>query len=271
MFSTYKEIDSYGLSYIGRRASNQDCYLISDNGDIKFFAVADGMGGMAAGELASKRVLETAKEILTSSGDTGKNDLKFLLKRIFTAADNSIQKITNTNPEMHGMGTTLCCMLVKDDAYVYGNIGDSRLYHINGTSLNQLTEDHTFTEKYLKQFGPPVPPDVKQMSHIIYRALNGEGDEPDIFPINEPFAKMKQGDAFLICSDGLFPEKSIVEEPDIKRFLTGLPNLKTTAEQLICESYYNGSQDNITVVLLTYGKLQREILNLEIDEYPPVS
>jgi serine/threonine protein phosphatase PrpC len=270
VFNSIKPIEAFELSFQGRRQTNQDSCLIYNSGDLKFYAIADGMGGMAAGAIASQKVLETAKEILTTSEDTTKSDLKSLLKRIFTGADNAIRKITSINPEYMGMGTTLTCLLAKGNAYVYGNIGDSRLYFYNGSTVTQLTEDHTYVEKYIRQFGHPVPLDVLNMKHVIYKAINGEHDDPDIFPLNEPYSTFSDGDTFLICSDGMLTETEEDQKFLIKRFLTGLPTLQQAAEQLICEAYHNGSTDNISVLLLTYGNLERISADIEIDEYPPL-
>jgi len=268
--NTKYSIDSFALTFIGRRQTNQDACLILEHDDLKFFAVADGMGGMAGGSIASKKVLQAAKSVIqgTTTKDSKKN-LKSILRKIFHAADQIIKETIKDDPLLDGMGTTLCAILSQNNHYVFGNIGDSRVYQINNTSAKVITEDHTFVEKYLRQFGPPVPPDLKAMSHIIYKAINGEGDEADIFPVKEDYLKFKDGDAFLICSDGLVTDDEDMLKHDIQRMLTGLPNLRLACEQLVCEAYYNGSTDNITVVALTYGNFRRTLSRIELDDYPP--
>jgi serine/threonine protein phosphatase PrpC len=266
---TKHSIDSFALTFIGKRQTNQDSCIIVEHGDLQFFAVADGMGGMAGGSIASKKVLQAAKLVLLAIKPDSKKNLKSILKKIFQEADNAIKQTIKDDPLLDGMGTTLCALLCEKNHYVYGNIGDSRIYHLNEKGTRVITEDHTFVEKYLRQFGPPVPPDLKAMSHIIYKAINGEGDEADIFPSDKEYLYLRDGDAFILCSDELVTDDEDMLRHDIHRMVTGLPNLRLACEQLVCEAYYNGSTDNITIVALSYGNFRKTLTHIELDDYPP--
>lgn len=269
MFSLLKKLDSYGLSFIGKRSSNQDKFTIHQSNGLVLLAVADGMGGTKGGEIASNIAIKTACKVVDNTNNTGKKQLKAVLAEIYKKADEEIAKVHTQYSDLNGMGTTLSCALLKNDAFVCGNIGDSRVYYYNGEEFKKITEDHTYIEQYLKQFGPPVPQEAMYSSNIIYRAMTGEGDKPDIFPDNEQYLTLKNGDALVLCTDGLIPDKSDNQEGILKAYLTGFESLKESTEQLICNAYYSGSTDNITLILATMGTLKRRDFNLDKETYPP--
>lgn len=269
MFSLLKKLDCYGLSFIGKRSSNQDKFVIHQSNGLTLLAVADGMGGAKGGEIASNIAIKSACKVIDETSGAGKKDLKWILEEIYRKADEEITKVHTEHSDLNGMGTTLSCALVKNDAFVCGNVGDSRVYHYNGDEFRKITEDHTYVEQYLKQFGPPVPQEAMYSSNIIYRAMTGEGDKPDIFPENEQYLTLKNGEALLLCSDGLIPDKSEDQEGVLKAYVTGFESLKESTEQLICNAYYSGSTDNITVIIASMGNLKRKDFNLDKETYPP--
>ena len=261
---------SFALSVRGRRETNQDACLILEKEQIKFLAVADGMGGAAGGETASQQVVEACRHVfdeLSANELDSPGGLKDALKTMFFHARKRLQQIIAKQPELSGMGTTLSCVLLSGNSYVWGNIGDSRVYLFDGASLRQLTTDHSFVEEYRQQHGPDIPAYVRQQSNIITRALGGDNDSPDIFPEDKDYESIENGHGFVICSDGLLPEKVDDDASWIADYLVQTNNLKEAAESMVSHAFAGGSTDNISVVLYEYGTFRR---NVDRKDTPPI-
>jgi len=267
------KIDYYSLSFIGKRKINQDsCVVLKPSSNSIFLAVADGMGGTAGGEVASKTVLATAQRILTEKfkTDVQPEHLKNILKQIFQASQTDISYIKTDDSELVSMGTTLTCVLILDDKFVCGNIGDSRIYWYNNSDLKQITVDHTHLQEYVNTAGGDVAEKIiEKYSHLLTRAIDGGNHEPDIYPEVMPFEYLRQGEAFVLCSDGMILDKSSTSTISLKNFLIGTKKLKDAAEKLVSYAYNEGSDDNITIVLCTIGKIKKHKINLEKYAYPP--
>lgn len=267
------KIDYYSLSFIGRRRINQDsCVVLKPSSNSIFLAVADGMGGTAGGEVASKTVLATAQRILTEKfkEDVQPEQLKNILKQIFLSSQTDISTKKNENSELVSMGTTLTCVLILDNKFVYGNIGDSRIYWYNNSELKQVTVDHTHLQEYIKTADGDVSEKIlEKYSHLLTRAIDGGNHEPDIYPEVMPFEYLKQGEAFVLCSDGMILDKSSACNINFKNFLIGTKKLKDAAEKLVSYAYSEGSDDNITIVLCTIGKINKHKIKLAKYAYPP--
>ncbi len=253
------QIKHYGLTFIGRRKNNEDAILqlkVDDN--TWCFAVADGMGGAEAGEVASSEVMEQIKATLKTffPGETpDEPDLKKITKRIFDDAQNKIAEIVKKQPELDGMGTTLTLLLIHKDHYVWGNVGDSRIYLAQNGSVKQITIDHSYIEQYKKEHNTEVPESIaNRYGNIITRAISGNEDKADIFPEDKPYEVMQKGDVFLLCSDGLITSKASDSGTLLLPYLYAWKNLKTVAEQLIARAFNDGASDNISVVLVVNGK-----------------
>ena len=255
------ELEFYSVSYTGRRSNNEDsCITLSFNGDSYFLAVADGMGGAAGGEIASSIVIETAKKYLNDNFTTKvyPEDLKEMLLRIFDLAQLAVSEEEKEKPELQGMGSTLSCALIAGDKYVVGNLGDSRLYLMKHGKLTLLTEDHTYIRQLQKELGDKTDPTkLQRFSHLLVKVINGGKDKPDIFPQESMFYTLHEGEALLLCSDGLVTDKVTGRYDDLEKSITGANSLKDAAEQLISFAYDSGSSDNITVVLAAYGQMER--------------
>ncbi|MGE5432936.1 MAG: PP2C family protein-serine/threonine phosphatase [Syntrophomonadaceae bacterium] len=268
------ELEFYSVSYTGRRSNNEDsCITLSFNGDSYFLAVADGMGGAAGGEVASRIVIETAKNYLNANFTTRvyPEDLKEMLGRIFDLAQEAVAKEQKQNPQLEGMGSTLTCALISGDKYVVGNMGDSRLYLLRQGKLQLLTEDHTYIKQLQKELGNKADPaKLQRFSHLLVRAINGGQDKPDIFPAEEMFYTLREGEVMLLCSDGLMTDKVSTQFEDLENYIVGTRSLKTAAEQLVSYAYNSGSADNITVVLAGFGHLERTERNILKRKYPPM-
>ena len=206
----------------GLRENQEDFY---GNYKDEFFVVADGLGGHAAGEVASKIAVETA--ISTYKTSRGKGTKK-LLEKIGSQVNKAIIEDSRKNPERAGMGTTLVCAAVQSKKVFFGNVGDSRAYLFTDRKLKRKTEDDRDRAGFLiKALG--VDEDVK--SHITA-------------------GSRKKGDLILLCTDGL---TDFVSEAVIEKILASNANLKSKAKGLIEASLQFESTDNITVGLIVYS------------------
>jgi len=222
------------LTDVGRqRQSNEDSYLDRE----PVFAVADGMGGARAGEVASRMAVEAFDD----QGDGGSPEDR--LRHVATEANRRIYEMAQSDTEHAGMGTTLTAAMVTGREVAVGHVGDSRLYRLRGGKLERLTEDHSLVEELVRQgrLSPEEAENHPQRS-IITRAL---GPEPDV-DVETFTHTARDGDVYLICSDGL---SGMVSEDDITAILERADSLDAAARELVEAANRAGGKDNITVVL----------------------
>lgn len=268
-------ITAHGTTFPGRRDVNQDDILhFYPSPDSFFLAVADGMGGMAGGQIASQTVLQTVETFLRDQFEAktiSPSSLKRILADAFDQAQGTIRDITEQDPSLEGMGTTLTCVLGCEDQFVAGNLGDSRVYYLRDGEIVQVTEDHSYLREFEKEAGSEgLDPDlIAQYGHIISKTVDGKGDEPDLFPQNEDAFVLNEQEGFLLCSDGLIVNDLEDQQELFKSYLIGTPDLKTAAESLVSLAYYSGSTDNISVVLSEVGSLNREPGQVRTYPFPP--
>lgn len=267
-------ISAHGTTYPGRRDVNQDDILqFYPTSQSFFLAVADGMGGVAGGHVASEAVLETSKEYLTTRfrKQVAASDLKSILSEMFDRCQSKINVLTEERPSLRGMGTTLTCVLGYDDRFVVGNLGDSRAYYLHDGTLSQLTEDHSYLNELKRQSGSnSVDPGlVAKYGHIVSKTLDGSGDSPDFFPKNQEHYALTRNDGFLLCSDGLILDELGDLESLFESYMLGTPNLRTAAESLVSLAYLTGSTDNISVVLAEVDGLERGKQDVRTYPFPP--
>ena len=266
-------LDYYSLSFVGRRKNNQDsCVVLKPSRKSMFLAVADGMGGAAGGEVASKSVMASAQRTLKEKFkcEVRPEHLKDILIKIFSLAQTDILNKIKSDPDLTGMGTTLSCVLILDDKFVFGSIGDSRIYRYTDSELIQISIDHTFIQEYIDNVGRDIPKKIiENHGHFLTRAINGGDCDPDIFPRTTQYESLKDGEAFLLCSDGMILDKTNGNSANFKDYLLGAKNLKDTAENLVSNAYTNGSDDNISIVLCSIGELKKQKIELKINDYPP--
>jgi protein phosphatase len=268
-------ISAHGTTLPGRRDVNQDDILhFYPSPDAFFLAVADGMGGVAGGQIASQTALQTVETVLRDrfeDSSVGPDDLKEVLRAAIDEAQASIREITDQDPSLEGMGTTLTCVLGCENRFIAGNLGDSRVYHLRDETIRQVTEDHSYLREFEKEAGADnIDPDfVAQYGHIINRTLDGSDDEPDFFPKEEPHYALEEQDGFLLCSDGLIVDKLQDQQDLFKAYMEGTPDLQTAAESLVSLAYYSGSTDNISAVLAEAGTLERDLGRVRTYPFPP--
>jgi serine/threonine protein phosphatase PrpC len=226
-------------SDVGRqREGNEDSFLV----DPPLFAVADGMGGAQAGEVASRLAVETLAEMPPDEGNVEDE-----LSEAIADANRRIHDRAQSDRELAGMGTTLTAAFVHDGKVTLGHVGDSRAYRFRDGDLNQLTDDHSLVAE-LERHGKLTAAEarVHPQRSMILRALGiGPDVEVDTYCfVGEP------GDVFLLCSDGL---SGLVHDEVIAEVLEGCETLDAAAEELIELANLSGGSDNITTVLFRLG------------------
>lgn len=241
--------DVAGITDIGRqRDSNQDAYVTLP--DIGIIAVADGMGGLSHGNVASNTAVNTLKaahealsRIVAEVDDapSAKHRVQLAQGLEFLAhlAARTIQQAVQGSSS----GTTLVCGAFAGGHLVLCHIGDSRAYLIRGDSIRPLTEDHTVAAARLRSgLITQAEHDESPLQHILYQALGTSGEaDPDLLDV--PVA---QGDLILMCSDGL---TGLVPDRDILKIIQAHENLEECAQALVDTANAEGGRDNITVVL----------------------
>jgi protein phosphatase len=223
------------LTDVGRqRQSNEDSYLERS----PLFAVADGMGGARAGEVASRIAVEAFDEHDDAGGSAEER-----LADVARSANRQIYSMAQEDAALAGMGTTLVAAYVTGREVAVGHVGDSRLYRLRGGQLERLTQDHSLVEEFVRQGKlTPEEAEVHPQRSIITRAL---GPEPEVEVDTYTYAG-RDGDVYLICSDGL---TGMISEEDVADIVGRNESLEDAAKELIEAANENGGKDNITVVM----------------------
>jgi len=241
---------AWPMSDVGRvRSYNEDSYLVDDT--LGLYIVADGMGNHAGGALASRTAVNVVSDVVRR-GLVGLSGLppqaidKTLCDLLTAAAREASATIYDhglRDPALHGMGTTLCGVLFYEDRGYIVHVGDSRTYLLRQGTAQQLTSDHSWlNEQVSAGLLTPEEAAMSDFKHIITRSVGFERDvDADIVKVN-----VAQGDAFLLCSDGLcnYIEGDELAELARDHFYEDLPRVCT---ELALE---RGGDDNITVVVI---------------------
>jgi PPM family protein phosphatase len=216
-----------------QRHANEDSYFAK----APMFAVADGMGGAQAGEVAS-RIAAGAFE----QGVDEQAPAEGQLREIAQTANREIHELAQRDSSRAGMGTTLTSALVHGDEVALGHVGDSRAYVLREGQLKRLTKDHSLVEE-LRRSGRLTDEQAEEhpQRSIITRAL---GPEPRV-NVDTMTVPAKDGDVFLLCSDGL---TTMVSDEQIREILTGSKSLKAAVKALVDAANSGGGRDNITAV-----------------------
>jgi PPM family protein phosphatase len=226
-----------GVTDAGRkRRRNEDAYVV----DPPLFAVADGMGGAQAGEVAS----QLAAAVLRGSG-AGESDPEQRVVALIQEANRQIYERARSDAHASGMGTTITAAMLAQDAVAIGHVGDSRAYRIRGGELEQLTEDHSLVADLMRSGRlTPEEAETHPQRSVITRAL---GTDPDV-DVDTLAVEAAPGDVFLLCSDGL---TTMVGDDEILRALRETQSLEEAAKTLVKAANRRGGEDNITIVLFT--------------------
>ena len=229
---------------IGKRVHNEDSYLLSEKNEFPMlFAVADGMGGHAAGAVASKLAVEQ----LASFDRLTEPDRELeLLRHAIESANLGIYRAAEKDRALSGMGTTLVAALILGREYIAANVGDSRMYQYHDKTLETVTTDHSLVEQ-LVLAGAITKEEarVHPQRNIITRAM-GVSPVVDVDLFERVWSA---GDILLLCSDGLH---GAVEEEDMISVLSSARTLESMCELLVQLALDNGGTDNITVILIRF-------------------
>jgi PPM family protein phosphatase len=225
-----------GVTDVGRvRDGNEDDFLDQSN-RLGLVAVADGMGGHRAGEVASATALEALRAAV-ASGEP--------LRDAIEGANDAVLEKSVSDQEFHGMGTTLTAgMLGSDGHLVVGHVGDSRAYLVRDGELSQITDDHSLVEEMVRSGElTPEQAEVHPRRSVITRAL---GIDPQV-EVDEYPIELQPGDRILFCSDGL---TTMVRPDEIASILSREQDLRRAAQLLVDAANAAGGEDNITAVII---------------------
>jgi len=241
-----RKIEAYGLSDIGPvRPNNEDVWISIRK--YSFFALADGMGGHNAGEVAAKEAIQCLSNAIREITTFDKKSLssKQFILFLKTAIENANQRVFQLGKEhssLQGMGTTLCCLYFYGDDAIYAHVGDSRIYRYRNAELKQLTQDHSLLYELISS-GQIDAPYSLPCKNIITRAI---GTSPKVLP-EIASATAQQNDIFFMCTDGL---TDFVSEQEMEEILKASLPLKKTVKTLIERAKEKGSHDNITILMI---------------------
>ena len=223
------------------RTANQDAYCIDKEG--RFFVVADGMGGHAGGQEASRIATEVIKRHLNEYWESSQLSAE-LLKDAVLKANHAIIQDQMANPERSDMGTTVVVVIFRDAQPMCAHIGDSRLYRLRGAQLEQITDDHTWVARAMK-LGDITPSQarVHPWRHILSKCLGRE----DLNQVDIQSFDYQSNDRLLLCSDGLTEELS---DHIITSHMKSIRSCEKAAITLVDAAKDSGGRDNITVILV---------------------
>jgi len=227
-----------------RRLLNQDVVYSSELpiGNLpNLFMIADGMGGHKAGDYASRYAIDT---ICREAGESKEEDPEIILQNAIDKANDGIFSLSGENKDLEGMGTTIVAATIYGRRMKVGNVGDSRLYIVNGKSIRQITTDHSLVEEMIRMGGlDRESARTHPKKNIITRAVGViERVTADFFDV-----KLEKGDTVLLCSDGL---SNMLEDEEIRMIINAQRDITEKAEALVRAANQNGGRDNISLILI---------------------
>lgn len=227
-----------------KRPTNEDAFGYSVEDGV--FIVCDGMGGAAAGEVASSLAVDEMMRVLTNRAQDAK--LSLLIEPAVTAANQVIYSRAQSNPKLNGMGTTLVALMAEERRIQVLNIGDSRCYRYRAGNLEQITQDHSLVDEQVRLGRMSTAEAVRSpLRNVITRALGTQSRvTPDVFDLGaEP------GDLLLLCTDGLTRE---ISDAEIGAILSRDGALEELCNSLAGAANKAGGCDNITCMLVRVDK-----------------
>jgi protein phosphatase len=246
------QVEAFGLTHTGLvRAANEDAFAVRP--DLGFYAVSDGMGGAAAGELAAHMAIDAVREEIEGSGGTRPAHAGPLLLRSGVELANAlIHAVAEADPAKRGMGTTFTGLLVFGGRIALAHVGDSRAYLLRGRRLAPMTEDHSFVAAMVR--AGALTPEEAAVSPRRNEILRAVGVERSV-EIDTRLAAVEPGDVYLLSSDGLH---GYVDDETIVAVLRAERDLTRAAQRLVECSLDAGGHDNSTVVLVRIGDWRGE-------------
>ena len=250
-------IRTAGLTDVGCvRKHNEDSYLAEPG--LGLFVVADGLGGHAAGEVASRIVVERMAQFVEETQEKDRTwpleyDTRLgfdgnRLKAALLLADQAITDDIQRNPDRETMGSTVVACLLHGSKVTLAHVGDSRAYLLNPEGIQQLTRDHSWVaEQVANGILTPSEARTHPFRNVITQALGSGGD----LEVEVQEFELGELDRLLLCSDGL---SGMVSDSQIWDIVAQAPDLQAAVEALITTARENGGEDNITAVLIESGR-----------------
>ncbi len=243
------KLTAYGLSDIGLvRQNNEDVW--GSVPEHHFYALADGMGGHQAGEVASREAILFLCNYIRgelenkSPEEYGSSQIVALMERAIQATNRCVYEMSTSHELLKGMGTTLCCLYVHDEYAVYAHVGDSRIYRLRGGRLEQLTQDHSLLRELIDQgLHYQQTAETQQYKNIITKAIGTE----DSIETSIHCSLICPNDIYLLCSDGL---SDVLSKAELEECLNQPYTVEEKVRALIHNAKHKGGFDNITVVLV---------------------
>jgi len=249
-------IEVAGETNVGmKRNHNEDNFSVLEESGL--YIVADGMGGHASGEVASKMAVDALREFFTATADDPERTWPYKMdrskgyeeNRLITGiklANLRIYESAQRDPRQRGMGTTIVSIFAVDSGVYIAHVGDSRVYRIRDKKMEQLTEDHSLLNDYIKMKRLTAE-EIANFPHknVIVRALGMK----DTVKVDSRFEQPQENDIILMCSDGL---SGPVTDDELLDIATTTDDLKSAAAKMIERANANGGPDNITVVLVRW-------------------
>jgi serine/threonine protein phosphatase PrpC len=231
------------------RAGNEDSFFADANEHRGLFIVADGMGGHAAGEVASEMAVQIVTRELAAVQQLDGEHPARRVREALRAANRAIFSRTMEEVDKQGMGTTASVLLLADDRYLIGQVGDSRVYLLRDGALRQITKDHSYVQEQVDAgYLTPEQARYHPYSNVITRCVGAsESVEPDIYA-----GAVKAGDLFLVASDGL---TGMVDDRRLQHILLSRASPGRLVDALISEANGRGGLDNITAIIVQISAL----------------
>ena len=226
----------YGETNVGKvRDHNEDAFLTSDTH--AFGMVSDGMGGLAAGEVAS----QITKDSVNAAFETAEPDssLSRIVNKAITDANTNVRQAQKDKPEASGMGCTCVLLAFRKREYCIGYVGDSRIYRYRDNQLHQMTVDHSYVEELFQR---GLISAEEKSTHPYKNSITRYVGHEDVIKVDVSSGPLKSGDRFILCSDGLHGE---VTDSQIASVLRDNMNPKDCVEKLIQLALEHGGKDNV--------------------------
>jgi PPM family protein phosphatase len=250
---------------IGRmRAGNEDNFHADANEHRGLFIVADGMGGHAAGEVASEMAVQIIARELAGVADLRSDHVREVVTRALKMANRAIFERTLQEVDKQGMGTTASVLLLGQNRYFIGQVGDSRVYLLRDGVLRQLTKDHSYVQEQVDAgYLTPEQARYHPYSNVITRCVGASDNvEPDTFG-----GEVKTGDVYLVASDGL---TGMVDDRRLQQILLNRTSPARMVDMLINEANGRGGLDNITAIVIRVPAIDGQSPTEEITQETPV-
>ena len=226
------------------RSGNEDAFFAHATREKGLFIVADGMGGHAAGEVASEMAVQIVSRELQEMIDVHGEGARITVSESLRIANRAIYDRTIQESDKQGMGTTASVLMLSGARYLIGQVGDSRIYLLRDGALRQLTKDHSYVQEQVDAgFLTPDQARYHPYSNVITRCVGAsDAVEPDTYT-----GELKVGDVFLVASDGL---TGMVDDRRLQQLLLSRASAGRVVDALIAEANYRGGLDNITAIVV---------------------